>query len=149
MAKLHICICILATWIDLRFPLQFHELHRPNPVPNCALRHLSQTRNQALCTHKSVTPFLCPSSNSSSNAVVSFSSFRLGNNNLHLMGISPCRTVDPIHATPSFKSSRAKIQPGCTQPAVDLHPCDSCDMAMDMAMDCLPFNNLGTPLIQI
>lgn len=140
-------------WFEI--PLQFHELHKPNPVPNCALsRHLSQTRNQALVspTNQSL-PFLSPSSNSSSNAVVSFSSFRLGNNNLHLMGISPTErwmNSSPISdpRDPSFKSSRAKRPTGLHPAAVDLDPFHSTAIWRWILRCCIPFNNLGMMLIQ-
>lgn len=107
-------------WFEI--PLQFHELHKPNPVPNCALRHLS---NQALCTHKSVTPFLFHHQTHHFRWWFPSPSFPLWDLNLHLMGI---RSTRPHRSSPAERKSN-RVAPT----AVDLDPCDSCDMAMDIA----------------
>ena len=136
-------------WFEI--PLQFHELHKPNPVPNCALRHLSQTK---LCAPTNQShPFLFHHQTHHQTLWFPCRHFDSKDLNLHLMGISPCRTVDPIYATfhlqvqPQLSSSNRVSAPN-RQSSISIF-CDSCsDMAMDMAMDCLPFNNLGTLLIQ-
>ena len=130
-------------WFEI--PLQFHELHKPNPVPNCALsRHLSQTETK-LCAHPQISHSLFCVHHQTHHQTLWFPCrhFHSKDLNLHLMGISPCRTVDPIHATFHLQVQPQLVQPGCTQPQSSISIPAIAAIWRWILRCCLPFTTWG------